>query len=35
MGAEVAETNVVLAAYKRGETKRCLRGCHSDVGPVG
>ena len=33
--AEVAETNVVLAAYKRGETKQCLRGCHSDVGPVG
>ena len=35
ISAEVAETDVVLAAYKRGETKRCLRGCHVVVGPVG
>ena len=35
IAAEVAGTDVVLAAYKRGETERRLRGSHVDVGPVG
>ena len=35
ISAEVAETDVVLAAYKRGETERCLRGCHVEMDPVG
>ena len=29
------ETNAVLVVYKRREIKRCLRGCHVDVAPVG
>ncbi len=33
--AEVAETDAVLAAYKRRESQRCLRGCHVGLGFVG
>ena len=33
--AEVAETDAVLAAYKRRESQRCLRGCHVGLGSVG
>ena len=35
IAAEVAGTDVVLAAYKRGEIERCRRGNHVDVGPAG
>ena len=33
--AEVAETDAVLAAYKRRRSERRLRGWHAGVGPVG
>ena len=35
IAAEVAGTDFVMAAYKRGEIERCRRGNHVDVGPAG
>ena len=35
IAAEVAGTDFVMAAYKRGVIERCRRGNHVDVGPAG